>query len=312
MRGSPRRRTLPLGIDIGSSRVRIALCERDSDGTPRLVAVAARDGTGAVALGSALADLRTRERRGVLALAHPEGLLQHLVLPPMRPSERRAAARLAAANAGATSRDRHVVSLQPVAGHPQHWTLAVAVRSALATRIAVARAARVRVVGVDDAALALRRALSPADAVVEIGADVTRVVLWHDPLPRVETLPIGGRQLTQAIADALGIETEAAERRKRTLGFAGAGESIRDRLVEQIAEALAAICAERGAPRTVALCGNGARIPGLAATLQGYLAVDVEPCALAQASQANLPPDVIRSAAPDWALAFGLSLWAAA
>ena len=78
-----RAETLPLGIDAGAARTRVALVERDAEGRARLTAVATRP-TGADAaraIADAWAELRTRERRCVLSLGVPDAVLRVASFP---------------------------------------------------------------------------------------------------------------------------------------------------------------------------------------------------------------------------------------
>ncbi len=101
-----------------------------------------------------------------------------------------------------------------------------------------------------------------------------------------------------------------AEQRKRSVGLAGAGEQARDALVDALATALIEIRASaRAELRTVALVGNGARLPGLAEALERAVQVPVRLASFPADAASALPPDVVRAAAPDWGLAYGLALW---
>ncbi len=61
--------------------------------------------------------------------------------------------------------------------------------------------------------------------------------------------------------------------------------------------------------RTIALVGNGARLSGLADALERAVQIPVRLGMLAGGAACALPPDVVRAAAPDWGLAYGLALW---
>ncbi|HEX3468901.1 MAG TPA: pilus assembly protein PilM [Candidatus Elarobacter sp.] len=302
--------TLPLGVDIGAARTRVALLERDRSGSVRLIAVAAREtaaGAGA-AIDAARAELGTRERRCVLALGGPDTHLRVSTLPGMRGGERVRAARYEAAqSAGFTIADA-AVRVVPVEG--DRCVVGIARRTVLVERLAAARAAGLRPVAVDDAALALRRVYPHAGAIVDVGVHAATLVLAADPVPACRVFAGGGEAMTAAIVAALGLDPASAEARKRSVGTAGAGEHAREALVEQLA---AALIDHRSRARRevdeIVLVGNGSRTCGLAESIERAVAVPVRLGSLAPELSPGLPPDVVRAAAPDWALAYGLGLW---
>jgi Tfp pilus assembly PilM family ATPase len=306
--------TLPLGIDLGHRRVRIALLECEPAGSPKLVAVAARDHTGNTtdALQGAWDELQTRERRCVLALAPPEALLCATEFPAMSRWERICAARFEAARFIDYPIAEAAVSLVRTSTR-QHWAIGIVRRSALAASLSAAKRARLRPLAVDDMAFALRRAHPDADGVIDVGDEATRLTLFGESLPFVARIPIGGGRLTAAIAQSLGIDVAAAEERKRRIGFAGAGDSERDALIgflgEAFADARASGYIDVG---RIVLCGNGSRIPGFDEAIERTTGHAVRPATLPPEISDTLPPDVLRAAAADWSVAYGLSLWSTA
>ncbi|MBV9440679.1 MAG: pilus assembly protein PilM, partial [Candidatus Eremiobacteraeota bacterium] len=62
-------------------------------------------------------------------------------------------------------------------------------KSARNAKAAAAKQAGLHVVGIDDAAFALLRALPTADAIVDFGDRGTRVVVPLRPLPAVRRIP---------------------------------------------------------------------------------------------------------------------------
>jgi Tfp pilus assembly PilM family ATPase len=305
-----RRPTLPLGIDIGAARTRVALFERGPSGAPYLIAVAARP-TGddpSAAVAAAWAELGTRERRCVLSATHPDALLRVAGFPPLGRAERERAARFEAASFVPYPIAEAALRLAPLADG--RYVIGAARKSVLAARVAAASRAKLEPIAVDDGAFALCRAFPAADALIDLGENATTLVVPGEPIPSLRTFALGGRALTAAIADALGIDETTAEQRKRGVGMAGAGERARDELIDQLAGALIEIRASaRGELRTIALVGNGARLPGLADALERAVQVPVHVGALVGGAACPLPPDVLRAAAPDWGLACGLALW---
>jgi type IV pilus assembly protein PilM len=305
--------TLPLGIDIGRRRVRVALTEHDGDGS-RLISVAARDHDGDPegALAQALHELGTNERRCVVALGLPDAMLRTIEFPPMPQWERVRAARYEAARFIAYPLSEATVSLAPGSGDGR-WTLGVARRDAVHTVRALVRRQQLKLVALDDGAHALQRVHPTAGCIVDIGSIATRVIVAGDGVPAVTLVPIGGDTLTHAIADALGIDTATAERRKRHTGFGGAGESERDRLVAGVTNALQDARFRHALPLdSIILCGNGARVPEIESALCNATGARVSIAALPPECSARLPADVLRSSGADWSAAYGLSLWSCA
>lgn len=303
-------RTLALGVDLGASRVRVALAERSSARVPYVVAVAGRDVAGDAddALRSALEELATAERRCVLALSVPDARLHAIALPPMPAAERRRAAAYEATRFGEIAgADAHVTLAELET--PGRWAVGVARRSALARGAARARAARLRAIAVDDSALALRRAHPNADAIVDIGTTRTTLAVFRAEIPHVAAIPIGGDALTDGIAISLGISRELAEERKRFEGFAGAGETQRDALLAALLEALRELGTSPSTLRDVVLTGNGSRVPGLPDAFARAAGAPVRLGALDAELSPHLPADVLHAAGPDWSLAVGLALW---
>jgi Tfp pilus assembly PilM family ATPase len=302
-------RALPLGVDLGRARLCVALAERGSDGIPRLIAAVSKP-TGenaAATLAAVRSELGTRERRCVLALAAPDSLAREVTFPPLGRRERERAARFEAARFVPYALDEMVVRLLPLAAGRQ--AVAVARRVALEQALQVTRRAGLRTIAVDDAAFALLRAFD-ADVIVDVGLGGSTCVVRDEPLPAVRVLTLGGQALTDGIVAALGIDGVTAEQRKRGIGLAGAGEPVRDALLDQIAAAL--VEARTTIPREltgVVLTGNGARLPGLAAAVERAIAIPTRLGTLPPQACSVLPADVVRAAAPDWGLAYGLALW---
>ena len=305
--------TLPLGVDVGARRTRVALLERDERGVPRLVAVASRD-TGddpAVAIADARSELRSRERRCVLALGPDDAVLRSAAFPAMRRAERERAARFEAVRHVPYPIAEAAVHVSPL--DDRRCVVAIARRQRLAQRLNEAKRAGLRAVAVDDMAFALLRAIPSTDAILDVGDRRSALVVRAHPVPSVRVFPIGGRSFTDAVGAALGVDPIVAERRKCGVGLAGAGETARDELVQRVAAALIDHRASGAADvTTLALCGNGARLGGLAEAIERVAAVPVRVASFPPGVSSALPVDVVRAAAPDWALAYGLALWESA
>ena len=151
--------------------------------------------------------------------------------------------------------------------------------------------AGLRVARVDLAAFAALRAIAaddlPVEAVVDIGAHLTNIVIHSQGVPlMVRTVARGGDELTTALANRLGIDAEAAELAKRTVGLgdddSDTSRAIRDTIRPLLSELRSSLSAfEQANPDSmierVSLTGGGAAMPGLAdeVTRIGDIPVDV-------------------------------------
>jgi Tfp pilus assembly PilM family ATPase len=308
-----RPRTLPLGIDLGSARIRVALAHRNASGEPELIAVAtrSRDDDPASALTDAVAELRTHERRCVFGLGEPRAVLRNITFPAMRRGEHERAARFEATQFVDYPIREAIVRLIPV-GDDGSAMIGVVRKDVISSLVTLAHAAKLRVTAVDNNAFAFRRALPDVDAVLDIGRDDSRLHIFSGRFPMSRRFGVGGSSFTAAIAQAIGTDDDTAERRKLTFGIAGTAEGAREALIADIATALADCrAAGLGDVRTIALAGNGSRLTELPALIEGATAVRVVPATLGPAVSTLVPPDVLRAAAPDWSLAYGLAIWTA-
>jgi type IV pilus assembly protein PilM len=121
-----------------------------------------------------------------------------------------------------------------------------------------------------------------AEALVDVGASVTNIVVHQGGVPRfVRILLMGGADITDAVAERLGVPMEQAESVKQTTGLAcvqGAVEShpasraieqTGSSFVEEVRGSLDYYLAQPAAVRVgrVVLSGGGARLSGLAERL---------------------------------------------
>jgi hypothetical protein len=310
-------RSVPLGIDFGSSRVRIALGERNRVGEIRLRAVAARDRTEDDGLLPALIEellleLGTRERRCVLAIGAPDAALRTIRFPKMTWAERLRASRYEAARIAdwPTEEEATIVRTHPNGSDGAH-AVGVARAVALGERIAAAREAGLRVIAVDHDALALRRHLPGCDVIADVGSGRASVHGRTAAGPLTAYSASGGGDVTRGIAAELNIDLLSAERRKRILGCAGAGITARQGLVTEVCALINRLRARVTVER-VAVTGNAARLPGFTKELETASGAFVEMPVPAILQTSEYPEDVLRTAAPDWTLAASLLDWSVA
>ena len=315
---------LPLGIDLGSSRLRVAYAERDRAGRPHVVAVAARDveislDTDAdIDAAAAIVNELAREtgagvRSAVVAIPPSEATIRVVHFPKMRWGERRRAAAFEAERfAGWDVKSvRTLVRVHSVNRAERLHAVGAVREAALFARLRVLKRAGLRPAGVDYCAYALRRAFPQADAVLDVGFRRSVLYGFATDGPLAAALPGGGEFVTGAIGAALSIERHVAERRKRILGTAGAGEEARGELASQAAAAIGKLRASIPV-RRIAMTGNGARLCGFAADVESATQALVEVPVTDLLQGGPYPDDVVRAAAPDWAMAAALASWGAA
>jgi type IV pilus assembly protein PilM len=318
-----RGRPLPLGIDLGTSRVRVAYAERDVAGVARLVAVATRDvdarieepsdlETLAAVLDELVRETGARVKTAAIALPASEAAIKLVRFPKMGWAERRRAARFEAERfAGWDVKNvRTLVRLHAVNRAERLHAVGAAREAAVSARVRALKRAGLRTAGVDHHAFALRRAFPHADAVLDGGLHQSVLYGFGPNGPVAVQVPGGGEHVTHAIGRALAIDRVLAERRKRILGTAGAGEEARTELAANVASAVVKL-RETMPVRRIAMAGNGARLCGFAEELEAATGALVELPVSDLLRGGAYPEDVIRAAAPDWAMAASLASWGA-
>jgi Tfp pilus assembly PilM family ATPase len=312
---------LPLGVDIGATRIRVLEACVAPEG-PRVHAVAVRQissdvsSSGAISdtdyvaalLEEAVRELGTRERRCICALGEPDAVLRNVTFPKMTAMERERSARFEAQRYVDYPMREALVRIHPLKRGSHRWALGIARSFAVATRLATMKKAGLKVAAVDHEACALVRALPGFDAILDVGHQRSSLHVVTDTTPLTFQTFNGGADVTRAIERELMIDANTAEKRKRILGTAGAGERARAALTTDIAALITG--ARRSATiNRVALVGNGARLPGLAPDLEASTGALFE-LPVSDALRAGAyPEDVVRSSAPDWTLAAGLTTW---
>jgi type IV pilus assembly protein PilM len=129
------------------------------------------------------------------------------------------------------------------------------------------------------------------EALVDIGASVTNIVVHQGGVPRfVRILLMGGGDITDAVAERLGVPSDEAESLKRATGLSvvaaqvdpsparRAIESTGSALVEEVRGSLDYYLAQPGSARIgrVVLSGGGSRLTGLVERLSAATRLPVE------------------------------------
>ncbi len=318
---------LPLGIDVGSARARIACGETNRDGAVRIRAIVARDVPDdavtslliaepelvAAVLEEMLAEIGTRERRCVLAIGAPACALRTVRFPKMSWPERLRASRFEAARfAGWDLEDADsIVRLHPLDRAAGTFAIGITRAKSIDSRVQAVRIAGLRAVAIDHDAFAMRRLFPECDAIVDVGAERSSAHCFGAAGVTSLMAQAGGSTITRGIATELSIDMPTAERRKRILGCAGAGVTASEEVVAAIAS-LIDLARTRATIGRIIVTGNGARLPNFARALEEATGAVTEMPVPGILHTAEYPEDVVRVAAPDWALAASLASWGAA
>ncbi len=164
------------------------------------------------------------------------------------------------------------------------------------------------------------------EALVDVGARVTNIVIHQGGVPRfVRILLMGGQDVTDAVAERMGLPRAQAESMKQQLGLGGTGAGMDAQAATRVVEAVGAafvdeirgsldyyLASSGSAPISrLVLTGGGARLGGLAARLQVTTRVPVEvgtPLNRLHVGRTGLSPEQIAFVEPLAAVPVGLAL----
>jgi type IV pilus assembly protein PilM len=337
---------IPIGLDIGSSSIRAVEVRRGKDeySLTNFGQVPLPPGTvtggvvqDSAAVTSALKQLWAACKFGTkhvsLGVTNPQLVVREMSISNLPAKEMRQALPFQVKDALPLAVERSLLDFHPLeepGDNPTVRGLLIAMpKDAVLTTVEAVQRAGLHVAGVDLASFALLRAASRLDAqveaIVDIGAEVTSVVVHADGEPLiVRTVPRGGREITESLATRLGITVPEAEALKCRYGLHGdgspdsaaaAGDAIRP-LVNELRSSFTYLASgERQKQVTrISLSGGSALMPGLAEHLQEQLHV-----AVMYADNAGRLRDTRRarergfdSFVPSAAVSIGLTLGAAA
>jgi type IV pilus assembly protein PilM len=167
------------------------------------------------------------------------------------------------------------------------------------------------------------------EALVDIGASVTNIVVHQGGVPRfVRILLMGGSDITDAVAERLGVPADEAERLKQRTGLAvvpaqvdpnpasRAIESTGSALLEEVRSSLDYYMAQPGSVRIgrVVLSGGGSRLAGLLERLSTATRLPVDyahPLSVLRLGKTGLTPEQLSHVEPLVTVPVGLALVAA-
>lgn len=301
-----------IGLDIGATAVRAAILAPGRDGEPTMALhdmgqAALPEGTvvdgvvkDAGALTKALVAMwKTYDfgcRQVIIGVASPQVVVRAMKVPKLSPEQQAKALPFQAKEVIALPLDEVLLDFQqlgPVEGDPDQISglLIAAPRLPILAAVRAVEAAGLRIVRVDLSSFASLRSSAepgvPAEAVIDIGAQLTTIVVHHLGVPRiVRTLSRGGQQLTDRLVERTGATPGEAEILKREVGL----ESIDSEISMILTSALRPLMIDiRGSIQyfgttndsanlqRISLTGGGAQLPGLAAMLAEDVGV---PCRL--------------------------------
>jgi len=297
----------PIGLDIGSTSIRAVEVRRAKDeyslsnfGQVPLPPGTMHGGVVAdpAAVTSALKQLwaacRFGTRNVTLGVTNPQLVVREMAVSNLPAKDLKQALPFQVKDALPLAVEKALLDFYPLedpGDSPTVRGLLIAMpRDAVMTLVSAVEKAGLHVKGVDLATFALLRATSRLDAqveaIVDIGLDVTSVVVHADGEPLiVRTVPRGGVEITQSIADRLAISPAEAEELKCRYGLHGDG---RPETAEAAVEAVRSLVSELRSSFTylasgerqkqvtrLALCGGSALMPGLAEHLQNELRISV-------------------------------------
>lgn len=345
--------SVAVGLDIGSSAVRAVQVRHGRRGSVlervgqvQLPVGAVADGrivesdTVAEALRQLWSTFRIKPRAVLLGLANQQVIVRRMTLPYMTDDELRSSLRLQADGAIPIPVDEAVLDccvLGELHGddgeHRLQILLVAAQREIVDDLLTVARAARLRPVGIDLDAFAALRALTPpgvlgdgqAEMLVDIGGSLTDLVVHRNGTPHfVRTVLFGGETVTTGLMEDLGVDHGTAEELK--LGHADASDVDRDvptlvrehsrRVVDDIRGSIDYCTAQRDIPpiERLVLTGGASQLPDLAQQLADGLALDITTASPLEGLSGfgDIERETLDSAGPYLAVAVGLALGAAA
>lgn len=340
-----------IGLDIGSTAVRAA--EVTEGASPAVVRAAQVPlPPGAVENGEvrdvepvaeALRELWTRggfkSRKVYMGVGNQRVVVREIALPAMPENELRQSLGFQVQEfipmpVEEAVLDFHVIEETEIDGRQMLRLLLVAAQKAMVdTLVASATAGKLEPLGLDLVPFALVRAVGALgagmdleqrgdEAIVDVGAHVTNIVVHSAGETRfVRILPSGGRDVTNAIARALSVDDELAERLKR-------GEVVDDaqaveratkvsrqratQFVDEIRSSLEFYTAQTQGARIdrLLVSGGGSKLGGLLEILRQRIPVLVEQGRVFQhvTSQLALSPGAQAEAEPVLATAVGLAI----
>lgn len=344
-----------VGLDIGTSAVRAAEVRLGRGrttlhrfGQVALPPGAVRDGEVAdppsvsAALKQLWSSAKFSSKKVVLGVANQKVVVRQVDLPWMPVEELRKSLPFQVQDFIPMPVDQAILDFHPIeeftasdGSRTLRVLLVAASREMIGSLLAAVKGAGLQPTQIDLSSFALVRsvvadvALLPGDAevIVDIGARVTNIVVHQGGVPRfVRVLLMGGENITDAVAERMGVPFEQAEGIKQQLGMPAASAELAfehpaTRVVEQTAAAFleevrGSLAYYRGQPGAVriakiSLSGGGSRLTNLASRLAEATRLPVEPVAALGrfgADKTGLTAEQLNYAEPASTVSLGLAL----
>lgn len=334
---------MSVGLDLGSKTIKIVELEKEGAGF-RLASSGVIGYTGSpvsqikdeketAGLADAIRQLckEARISSKEVALALPEALVftRTIRFPPLTDQEIAAAVKWEAEQyipipVAEAIIEHQVVERIEGGAKPGVAVLLVASPKALVEKyIKVIQTAGLTVVGVETEALALARALAPAQGVallVDFGAASTGMIIAKNSLVTFSrSIPIAGEAFTRALSQGLGMAQEQAEEYKKTYGLSAELEGkvkatldpVFNLVIDEIKKAIHFYqTEEKGeAPTSVIVSGGTSTMPEAISTLSDLLGLEV--VVANPFAKVKVSPEAsknLQAFAPLYSVAVGLAL----
>lgn len=308
-----------VGLDIGTSGVRAAELSLGKGaatlqrfGQVALPAGAVRDGevidqqSVADAIKQLWSQAKFSSKKVVVGVANQKVVVRQVDLPWLPDDELRKSLAFQVQDFIPIPVDQAILDFHPIeemvdesGARMLRVLLVAAARDMVTSMLSAVTLAGLTPVMVDLTPFAVLRSLAPddevglsgveAEALVDVGASVTNIIVHQGGVPRfVRILLMGGADVTEAVADRMGVPIEHAESVKQQLGMGVGGgdphpatrviESTGMSFVDEVRGSLDYYVAQPSAVRLrrVLLTGGGSRLNGLAERLSAGTRLPVE------------------------------------
>ncbi|HUR51635.1 MAG TPA: type IV pilus assembly protein PilM [Mycobacteriales bacterium] len=342
-----------VGLDIGTSGVRAAelslgrgAATLERFGQVALPAGAVHDGevVDAAAVGAALRQLwaqaKFSSKKVVLGVANQKVVVRQVDVPWLPEDELRKSLAFQVADFLPMAADEAILDFHALeeftndnGGRMLRILLVAAARDMVGNALAAVKAAGLDVQMVDLTSFAVLRSTvgegavaSPSsEALVDIGASVTNIVVHQGGVPRfVRILMLGGADITSAVAERLGVPQDQAEAVKQQTGLAQAPsteahpaqraiEASGSAFVDEVRGSLDYFMAQPGAGRIdrIVISGGGSLLAGLAERLQAATRLPVHtarPMSQLKIGKTGLTPEQLAYVEPMVTVPVGLAM----
>lgn len=345
-----------VGLDIGTSGVRAAelnLAKRpaviERFGQVALPPGVVRDGevvdpgTVAQAIRQLWSSAKFSTKKVVLGVANQRVIVRQVDLPWLSPSEMRKSLPFQVQDFIPIPVEQAILDFHPLeeftndsGGRMLRMLLVAADRDMVQASLEAVQLAGLTPAMVDLTPFAVLRSLTPTDslgleteaeAFVNVGASITNIVVHQGGVPRfVRILVMGGNDITDAVAERIGVAPEQAELVKAQLGMTPLGsteagshpagrviEQAGSQWVEEVRGSLDYYSAQPQAARLsrVLVTGGGSQLTGLVERLANATRLPVEPArpfSSFKLGKLGLTPEQVQFVEPLVAVPVGLAM----